>query len=706
MEINHSVTRSLRAILTESLPYEIPLELRTDWLFNWISERAQSGSPQHIRLKLLKPSDLLVYSIIRGNGSAKVGTSKIANNEYVTIKSSDLTTPWRAPGSFNVRRNRIKKRRLNHVCLTSQLAFGFFYAKNSDVILHYTGLDRSSLRHPKAVNSFGKVIGLERDDQSLFENIAIETMSKSVASYNSFFSYDRYAFIGQFYDSPRWQALEGRWTYLRRLDISNCFASIYTHSIAWSTSTDQYSKSHLGSENSDLNSKSFGQVFDLIMRSANWGETHGILVGPEASRIFAEIVFQKLQRLINSKISSLELSYSSYEILRYVDDYFIFANSEADLDSIEAAISDTISEFGFDLNDSKTQTYITPFTTDISLKMNSLKEFLRSALGSDPKAYQYKSREISIHLKSLLVGSNNDAAAVGSSLTHVERHLKEFISTEKLKCYNETEILWLIDHSWNYLHNVFFQYLSHPSIAACMKVVRMLRNFYLEFTISDSNSAFDYKGARVSVEERLNFVLSKAIDRLCDADSTEIELCHFLSLASSCTKISSLSPGVLRKLLRKIERGIDRFDSARGDTSFVYLLLSTMKYFGWLGNKNRDFNDQLFELALRTSKFLLDDAFIPIQKIGSHAAQEIFVLSIIDCPFLSSKQKLQLLNSTWVTGIISRTLEHSPTDKEVSIYLEDLIDFHSQPDSTFGFFEWSTHSFDALIYKKEPQFVY
>ena len=70
------------------------------------------------------------------------------------------------------------------------------------------------------------------------------------------------------------------------------------------------------------------------MKSSFNGNTHGIVIGPEFSRIFAEILLQSIDVKVKNKL----LSYKSsnyihgivegvhYTIKRYVDDYFLFYN--------------------------------------------------------------------------------------------------------------------------------------------------------------------------------------------------------------------------------------------------------------------------------------------------------------------------------------------------------------------------------------------
>ena len=61
------------------------------------------------------------------------------------------------------------------------------------------------------------------------------------------------------------------------------------------------------------------------MQSSNWRETHGIPIGSEFSRIFAEIIFQRIDNNIMQEINKRfeQHKFIDYRIYRYVDDFFI-----------------------------------------------------------------------------------------------------------------------------------------------------------------------------------------------------------------------------------------------------------------------------------------------------------------------------------------------------------------------------------------------
>ncbi|ECO5046889.1 RNA-directed DNA polymerase, partial [Salmonella enterica] len=107
------------------------------------------------------------------------------------------------------------------------------------------------------------------------------------------FVYKKYRNIFEFYESEDHHWCEKRFNFLSKLDVSNCFDSIYTYSISWAVLQKNYSKQQLNKTQS-----TFPFKFDQLMQRSNYNETNGIIIGPELSRIFAEIIMQSVDNNI------------------------------------------------------------------------------------------------------------------------------------------------------------------------------------------------------------------------------------------------------------------------------------------------------------------------------------------------------------------------------------------------------------------------
>src|SRR5699024_2018956 len=168
-----------------------------------------------------------------------------------------------------------------------------------------------------------------------------------------------------------------------------------------------------------------------------------------------------------------------YEILRYGDDYFIYTMEEQEQETVASIIETVLLEYGFATNAGKTQNFITPFTTDISIRKANLKLFLRNALNVNGSLPDFGAREVSVLLKDALIGADNNTAAIGSSLTQIERQLKNFLLKRSASCVTLDDARDLMSYAWIFVHSMIHQYLSHPSVTSAMKVVRILRFYWL-----------------------------------------------------------------------------------------------------------------------------------------------------------------------------------------------------------------------------------
>jgi hypothetical protein len=698
VELKRSRLLPLRALITECLPYEIPLEIADHWLYDWLEARTVSLSERALKLRTESRFDLLVLALI---GDADFNRpAHVSGQNYARISSFDRR--WRAPATFRVRRDRSRTRDLDLVSFRSQLNIAFLYYNFKDTLLHFVNRDRTSLRHPSRANSHGKHLANKLRAGRNSNVVSVETSSRQLGTYNSYFVYNKYAFVGQFYDSREWHALEARWQFLRRLDVSNCFRSIYTHAASWSTGTDFFSKEHLSSGVG----RDLGDALDRTMQSANWGETHGICIGPEASRIFAEIVFQHLGIEMQSRIRETDIDTRQYEILRYVDDYFVFASDPAVLSAVSSIIETTLIEHKFSLNAMKTRDSTTPFTSEISLKKANLKSYLKIALPFEGDLQQPDDREVSVHLKSTLIGAEDESAAVGASLSQIERRLSKFLQKRASKCRSGDEQL-LLDYVWTFVHNMLFQYLSHPSVASAMKVVRVLRMYFgasALFSISEGKK----KRLQFLAEENVHFAIHKAVQRLSEVESAEIEICHFLSLAGACKiQIEPTSRLADALVSQCIQKPVPR---PKGNHASILLTLSVMKHLLADSRGRTAVGDELIGQCERIAAEILGSGYIP-DPVKRHAIQEIFVLSIATCPFIDAEQKFSILNRPWLITVIAKELfGNDEAMKAARRFLrccladgERVVGDSLQSTEIFA---WRSDTFDALLYEKQPQFIY
>ncbi|ECV3568735.1 reverse transcriptase, partial [Salmonella enterica subsp. enterica serovar Schwarzengrund] len=283
------------------------------------------------------------------------------------------------PFGYCIVKDSFSLRRLSLIHPRSQLNYCEFYKNYSSVITYNSSKSNYSIRYPKKVaNSFFlyEKNGAERYKGEDIETTEDELMRKYSSSY---FSYGGFNRIYKLFQSKSFFELEKRFSIMWMLDVSHCFDSIYTHSVSWALKNKAYIRKHV------TNSNQFGQELDTLMQRSNNNETNGIPIGSEFSRIFAELIFQRIDNNIELDLMDEHgwKNKKDYVILRYVDDFIVFCNNESNAEIISKTINVKLNEFNLQLNKNKFKKYSRPFCTSktgLIIKVNELIQNLESKL--------------------------------------------------------------------------------------------------------------------------------------------------------------------------------------------------------------------------------------------------------------------------------------------------------------------------------------
>lgn len=335
MSNDAALTLRWRGLLTETLPYEVPVIFSNDLLY----------------ASLVKPS--AVPSIGRLVGAMR---SKLAR--------------FSIPYTYRIAKDDARFTSLSIIHPNHQLNINDFYEIYRQSILDYCGKSEATLRRP--ISEMGVFSAHPLDEEETrrqgVPHILPEDGEIDVSRMTSYFTYGRYNLLGKFIDSAEYRSLEKKFGYLRTLDISKCFFNIYTHSITWAVKGKAFSKTQ-----TDV--YSFESSFDRLMQVSNYNETNGIVVGPEVSRIFAEIILQDVDRRVISGMLPA-VHNVDYSLRRYVDDFFIFAPNTLVLDKVMMILEKELEFYKLFINAEKTDTVIRPFVSPITLARSELRSLI------------------------------------------------------------------------------------------------------------------------------------------------------------------------------------------------------------------------------------------------------------------------------------------------------------------------------------------
>jgi RNA-directed DNA polymerase len=136
--------------------------------------------------------------------------------------------------------------------------------------------------------------------------------------------------------------------YVLHTDISDCYGSIYTHSVPWALHKKSVAKKKENRNKQSL----IGVSIDSHLQDMSFGQTNGIPQGSTLMDFIAEIVLGYVDLLLSKKLSKLKID--EYRILRYRDDFRIFTNNPFEAEQNTKELSEILSNLGMKLNVDKT----------------------------------------------------------------------------------------------------------------------------------------------------------------------------------------------------------------------------------------------------------------------------------------------------------------------------------------------------------------
>lgn len=216
---------------------------------------------------------------------------------------------------------------------------------------------------------------------------------------SSYFAYEPFNLLQRFFESKELLAIERRFSRCRRLDIAKCFDNIYTHSISWAIKGKHAAKGEKSCK------QTFDGRLDGLMQASNHNETHGILIGSELSRIFAEIILQEVDVRTRERLHSTSLKWVNqctspggledgrdFTVRRYIDDYFVFFNEAKVADAVQSALECELEFYRLYLNEKKTTDISRPFIAKLSAAKREAHSLFYNYLDFDPNIVGGESR--------------------------------------------------------------------------------------------------------------------------------------------------------------------------------------------------------------------------------------------------------------------------------------------------------------------------
>lgn len=190
--------------------------------------------------------------------------------------------------------------------------------------------------------------------------------------------------------------------YIANADISNCFPSIYSHSLAWALVGKAYAKTHKDVTNW------FNQL-DFHTRNVKFGETNGVLIGPHASNLLSEIVLVAVDS---------ELVKQGFKYVRNIDDYTCYVDSYENAERFFLCLSEELKKYELVLNSKKSKIIPLPQATvkNWLTKLNHF-NFTNTYTNSGKEAIRVKELKGFLDFAiGLMLEENSDAAIINYAI--------------------------------------------------------------------------------------------------------------------------------------------------------------------------------------------------------------------------------------------------------------------------------------------------
>lgn len=633
----------LRALVTDTSPFDLPIIISNEGIYDNLD---------------------LEY-----NDKLKIFLDKSIKKNY---KPTD-------PIDFNISKTTDSVRRLSLPHPSAQYRMSQFYSQYSDLICYYTSISNMSIRSPKKIAS--TFYSGSKSTESKYKNDDIERDKTDFVNKHSisFFNYNGFNRIYKFFSSGSFYTLEKKYKHFWCMDVSKCFESIYSHSMSWATK----SKSFIKSDGNYKNSALFGQELDKLMQLSNRNETNGIIVGPEFSRIFAEILLQNVDSTVEIKLSKInKLKHGTdYEVRRYIDDIFIFANSKENCQIIFDRFSDELRKINLHVNESKTKRHERPFLTDKSRLILKLNEEL-----SNFTSILYETRDNSIYLKDIYSTYNVSNRFIDrikvicgdmpctyddvsnyliSSLDHrIRRVIDSFVEDDKTGRIIDQEdqrklyqFFIVITDVMFHLYSVSYSVMSSYVISRSCLVIRN----YLNVQRSDYLT---------SIEERLynNIVrFSKAFTNRNRDSMLSLEVINLILITSEFGYEYLYDEELLKKTFYDKDEDLTYFNAV----CLMFYIKKHPKY----NCLRKELYEKLLNMLEQCSDFSTNSTSLHL------------LLDLVACPYVDDDTKAKCLKKAFVS------LHVKASDEDITKSLEQLKD-------SYWFVNWSQINLTNLLEKK------
>jgi hypothetical protein len=417
------------------------------------------------------------------------------------------------------------------------------------------------------------------------------------------------------------------------------------------------------------------------MQKSNYNETNGIVVGPEISRIFAEIIFQDIDIYTLKTLKEIyNLEHKiDYDIKRYVDDYFIYVNDEKYLDLIHKLLAKKLEEYKLYFNESKTKKFKPPFISEISMAKIEISQLVERSITPFIEI-NHEIKTISIKRLSAYYSKSN------YFISEVKKIIKQnVLKYEDVSSYVFSVFKKKLIQTFTYFHDyeadhknieefllyildiLFFLYAMSIKVNTTYTISKIIININKFIDVLSINKQ---NNIRKKIYDEIIFIIEKS----CTIDKEiSLEILNLLIASRGLGSQFNIPEQQLRKILKleKIEL-LNYFQI----TSILYFC-SNESIYSALKEEIIQYVIDLFKS--KKSNGVDTDIF-------KETELSLLLMDILSCPFVSRRCKNKLM----------KTIIRDGSSKQIIDYVEKYL----------WFTNWNEISIEKLLIKKELKFGY
>ena len=180
-----------------------------------------------------------------------------------------------------------------------------------------------------------------------FEKISQKVDRAILQQTGAYFKIHKFNSVSSFTNSRLWQQCNFKYRNFAKIDYKSCFDSIYTHAYKWCIEKDTVDSKEASNANLHI-------VIDRVLQNINGRSSNGLIVGPEFSRMIAEVLLQEIDVEVKHNLAAQGLNAGAdYRVFRYVDDIYIFSHTQAHTDLIIKTIEIAAQKYLLKFNEFK-----------------------------------------------------------------------------------------------------------------------------------------------------------------------------------------------------------------------------------------------------------------------------------------------------------------------------------------------------------------